>query len=240
MNLNERRYLEDLLLGGDGNSEWAKSQLNGFYDNVTKFHTDNSQSDGVNTLKRMEFEFMGESFPFALNPEEYKQDEPARITVTQTKGGAFVDDFGAGVMAIYFRGTTGFRKPMNANDRLFLENTKNDGGGNGIWAQKQLEDNLTGWLKFKELRDLIRDYYSKPKPGATISRHHDLIFHNHTDGEHWVVAPQVFSLMRSISRPLLYLYEVQLICLRSADQPITYDMEQSGGLGKTDYLDPLY
>jgi hypothetical protein len=45
------------------------------------------------------------------------------------------------------------------------------------------------------------------------------VFHNYTDAEHWVVFPKTFQLLRSVSRPTLYLYEVQLVCLRRADQP---------------------
>jgi len=67
------------------------------------------QSDGKNTLKRFEFEFKGKSYKFNLNPEEYTQDEPVRTVVTQTLGGAFVDDFGAGLVSIYMKGSTGMK-----------------------------------------------------------------------------------------------------------------------------------
>jgi len=67
------------------------------------------QSDGKNTLKRFEFEFKGKSYKFNLNPEEYTQDEPVRTVVTQTLGGAFIDDFGAGLVSIYMKGSTGMK-----------------------------------------------------------------------------------------------------------------------------------
>ncbi|WCS68026.1 hypothetical protein Goe26_01140 [Bacillus phage vB_BsuM-Goe26] len=157
------------------------------------------QSDGVNTLKRMEFSFKGKSYKFNLNPEEYTQDEPSKSQVTQTKSGAWVDDFGAGLKSIYMKGTTGLNK------------------GNGF-------------KKFKELRKLIRDYYTDTKPGKTIKD--ELIFHNFTDEESWVVHPEPsgFRLLRSKSNPLLYMYEIRLVCLRETKYPGT---TSKTGVGKT-------
>lgn len=157
------------------------------------FNTTNSQSDGVNKLKRIEFEFDGKSYKFVLNPEEYVQIEPNRVSVTQTKAGAWIDDFGGGVQTISMKGTTGFKN-----------GTKNPS---------------SGFIKFKKLRDLIRNYYFKQYPGTPVTPDKEMIFHNYTDGEHWVVVPKQFSLMRSIARPMLYVYDIQLICQRPADQP---------------------
>lgn len=69
-----------------------------------------AQSDGRHKLKRMEFEFKGQRFRFHINPQEFNQSEPSRSTVTQTKGGAWVDDFGGGLPTIYIKGTSGFQK----------------------------------------------------------------------------------------------------------------------------------
>ena len=91
------------------------------------------QSNGKHTLKRIEFEFDGKSYDFTLNPEEYSQSEPNKATVTQTMGGAFVDQFGAGLVEITLKGTTGFKNGTN--------------------------DPSNGFEKFKELRDLIRESY---------------------------------------------------------------------------------
>lgn len=154
----------------------------------------NAQSDGVNTLKRMEFVLPASlsttggsrRYKFILNPEEYDQTEPGKSTITQTKGGNWVDDFGAGVPTIVFKGTTGFK--------------------NG-------DTNLSGWEKFKELRDIIRNYYYGTTPGTVIKE--EMEFHNYTDNEHWYVVPKTFSLKRSISRPLLYCYTISLTCIRS-------------------------
>lgn len=156
-----------------------------------KFTAKHCQSNGLNQLKRMEWEFNGVSYKFALNPEEFSQSEPNRVTVTQTKGGAWSDSFGGGIQTITIKGTTGF---------------KNNTG-----------DNNKGFSKMKELRDLIRTTYFYHTPGSEITK--ELTFHNHTDGESWIVIPKVFNLMRSVARPLLYMYDIQLICVRPANQP---------------------
>lgn len=161
------------------------------------FSTSNAISDGKNKLKRIEFEFGGTSYKFALNPEEYLQSEPNRINVTQTKAGGWVDAFGGGVQTISFKGSTGFK------------NGTSDGGN--------------GFAKFKELRDFIRNIYFGISPGTEITTDRELIFHNYTDGEHWIVVPKQFDLHKSVARPLLYMYEIQLVCVRSADTPAFKD-----------------
>lgn len=148
------------------------------------------QSDGKNILKRMEFEFDGKSFKFNINPEEYTQDEPSRSTITQTKAGAWIDDFGGGLVQIFMKGTTGMKN---------------------------------GFKKFKELRQLIRDYYDSITPGQKVKK--ELIFHNFTDEESWVVHPDPsgIKLFRSKTNPLLYMYELRLVCLRPARLPAYKD-----------------
>lgn len=204
---------------------------------ATKFYSSNSQSDGVKILKRMEFEFMGRSFVFNLNPEEYLQSEPNRISVIQTKGGAWADDFGAGIPKITFKGTTGFKsKTLTTNQHNFLTSLIAGGGGNEIWAKDEFEREMVGFYKFKELRDLIREYMDKLTPGDIVTTDKELIFHNYTDGEHWIVIPEAFELLRSISRPLLYSYNISLICQRPANEPdVTADYGNIGKMGDLEY-----
>lgn len=146
------------------------------------------QSDGKNKLKRFEIEFKGKTFKFNINPEEYVQEEPSRSTVTQTVGGAWVDDFGSGLPNIFIKGTTGFQ--------------------NGL-----------GVKKFKELRNMVRDYYDDNKPGQEVKDY--MTLHNYTDGESWIVHtdPSGIKLLRSKSAPLLFMYEMRFICLRPANFP---------------------
>lgn len=153
----------------------------------------NNQSDGVGKLKRIEFYYNKKSYKFTVNPEEYNQSEPNRITVTQTKGGAWVDEFGAGLPIITLKGTTGFK--------------------NGT------KTGTTGYSKFNELRSYIRGVYNRVDPGKSIPTSKDLYFYNYTDGDYWVVIPKTFELLRTVARPLLYTYNIELICLRHASQP---------------------
>lgn len=143
-----------------------------------------SQSDGKSMLKRMEFEFMSKSYYFSLNPEEYQQSEPSKATITQTKGGGFVDAFGAGLVEFSMKGTTGFKNGTKQNNN--------------------------GFTKFKELRDLIRSVYEDAEVSQTPDK---LKFLNYTDEEYWIVYPERFQLSRSKSRPLLYQYDIKLIGL---------------------------
>lgn len=144
------------------------------------------QSDGTNILRRFEFKIGSRSYKFKLNPEEYSQDEPSRSTVTQTKGGAWIDDFGGGLEVIFMRGSTGMKN---------------------------------GYSRFRELRDIIRYYKDNTTPGSSPAQ--ELTFHNFTDGESWIVHldPAGFKLFRSKSNPLMYMYEIRLVCLRPASQP---------------------
>jgi hypothetical protein len=59
---------------------------------------------------------------------------------------------------------------------------------------------------------------ARAKAGEDVSGA-NLIFHNYTDDEHWIVVPKTFSLLRSIKRPLMYMYNVELYCLAPADTP---------------------
>lgn len=153
----------------------------------------NNQSDGSNMLKRIEFVFNGKSYKFALNPEEYSQTEPNRITVTQTKGGAWIDEFGAGLPMITFKGTTGFKNGTRSG--------------------------TAGYNKFNELRTKMRDIFDRVMPGQTIPDSKEVYFYNYTDGDYWVVVPRTFELLRTVARPLMYTYNIELICLRTANTP---------------------
>jgi hypothetical protein len=153
----------------------------------------NNQSDGQFTLKRIEFEFNNTSYKFALNPEEYSISEPNRVTITQTKGGAFADEFGAGLPTITMKGTTGFKNGTSSG--------------------------TTGYTKFDELRTTIRNVYNRLSPGQIVTPDKEMMFYNYTDGDFWVVTPQTFQLLRTVARPLLYTYNIELIGLRPANIP---------------------
>lgn len=140
------------------------------------------------TLKRMEFYFKGKSYKFTINPDDYSQTENNKVTVTRTKGGAFVELFGADVVEISISGTTGFKN-----------GTKNP---------------ENGYQKFKELRDLVRSTYTNITDAKSISDSDLLAFYNYTDNEYYRTIPDKFELRRSKSNPLLYKYDIHLYAIR--------------------------
>lgn len=137
-------------------------------------------------LKRMEFEFNGKSYKFALNPDTYSQQENGVVTTTKTKGGAFLEAFGPDIPEIDISGITGFKNGTNDPD--------------------------SGYRKFKELRDLIKSVYDNVTDGSQITKF--LNYYNYTDNEYYVTYPSKFELSRSKSQPLLYKYSIHLYCIR--------------------------
>lgn len=177
---------------GSNNNSLAKKPSAPIFKNTS------SQSDGNNTLKRMAFRFDGKIIQLKLNPEEYTQAEPGRGSITQTKGGAWLDDFGAGLGTITMRGTTGFKSAAG--------------------------DKLVGFSRLKEIRDMVRNYYAKGNPGDLVDKF--ITFHNFTDGEHWDVYIKSFTLMRSVNRPLVYLYDIQMVILKKGTS-VKYENKES-------------
>lgn len=80
--------------------------------------------------------------------------------------------------------------------------------------------NGLGVTRFKHLRNMIRSYY-KVTPGQDVSSSDEIVFHNYTDDESWVVVtdPQGFRLLRNSENPLLYMYEIYFICIRKWSEP---------------------
>lgn len=153
--------------------------------------TSGNKNSSKKTMKRMEFVFKGKSYKFLLNPESYTQQENGRVTVTQTKGGAFIESFGAAIVEIQISGTTGYK----------------NGTGNAE----------TGYQKFKDLRDTIKSVYDYVKDGSEIKDF--LEFYNYTDNEYYYTYPDKFKLLRNKQNPLLYKYDIHLYCIRRIGEP---------------------
>lgn len=151
-------------------------------------NTSGNATTGSATLKRIQFKFKDTTYRFILNPESYTQSENGKTRVTKTKGGAFVETFGADIPEIEFSGTTGFK----------------NGTGNPD----------SGFSKFKELRDLIKTVYENVNDGSPITDEELLWFYNYTDAEYWKTIPDRFELSRNKAQPLLYHYSIHLYCIR--------------------------
>jgi hypothetical protein len=150
--------------------------------------TNGNKVSGSGSLKRIQFKFGDKTYKFLLNPESYDQTEDGKVNVTKTKGGAYVEMFGADIPEFNFSGTTGFK----------------NGTGNAN----------SGFNKFKELRDLIRSVYDNVKDGTEISDSDLLWMYNYTDAEYWKCIPDKFEMSRSKSQPLLYHYTIHLYGVR--------------------------
>ena len=121
-----------------------------------------------------------------VNPETMDMDEPARASVTQTLGGAFVTDFGQGLPTVVLAGTTGYRKRVNA------ERYETD-----------------GFEEFMNFRNRVyRDFIKSNDPKLT------LYWYNWEDDEYYQIQPISFRLMRNKTEPLLYRYEFRFTCLQ--------------------------
>lgn len=146
-------------------------------------------------LKRMELEYKGYNIKFAVNPTDYTQNKPNKATITQTKGGAWIDAWGAGIVEFTIKGVTGVK-----------------GGSASI---------DTGYLRWKELEKLFDTLYNAIVDGEEVT---DLIkFYNHTDNEFYYCYPTQagIELYRSASKPHLYQYTINLWGIRKIGQPAT-------------------
>lgn len=120
-----------------------------------------------------------------VNPEDMSQSEPARVNVMQTLGGAYVDDFGAGLTQVTISGTTGYKAQFNTDFEY-----------------------LDGYHEFVNFRkDIYRDFITTNDPKMTMT------WYNWEDEEYYNIQPLSFRLQRNARQPLLYRYEFQFICL---------------------------
>lgn len=127
--------------------------------------------------------------PLVLRPEDLTRSDVSRLSVTQTLGGAFADNFGRGVPTVQISGHTGW----------------------GAGSRKN------GFLEFQNLYDKIfTQWHALRAEAVEDNKDPDLvklIFADKLDEFTWVVAPQNFVLRRSRSRPLLSQYQITLTWL---------------------------
>lgn len=127
------------------------------------------------------------------NPEEMSQDESARVSITPTLGGAYVQDFGQGLIPITLSGTTGYRKRTT--------------------SEGLLTDGFQEFLIFRTR--IYRDFIRSNDPDL------QLFWYNWEDDEYYQIQPQNFRLQRSKSQPLLYRYEFRFTCIEQITSGIT-------------------
>lgn len=173
--------------------------------------TDNTQSISLdfnhsgnatinNSLKRMELTYKDTVFKFAINPSDYTQKQPNRATITQTKGGAWIDAWGAGIVEFSIKGITGVsgRKVAGAEHSVDI-----------------------GYQRWKELKELFQQIYQDIQDGEPVT---ELIkFYNYTDNEYWYCYPTQtgIELYRNRSKPHVYQYTINLWGIKRIGEPDT-------------------
>lgn len=174
------------------------------------------QQEFGNQLKRIALEYKGQTYSFAVNPEQYTMTRPQRATVFKTQSDNVIQQFGADLSTITFSGNTGHQK---------------DGSG------------LTGKDRYASLNNFILLYQNDTENGGTPAS--DLNFYNYTDDESYTVTipPAGFSLNRSVDNPLIYTYSITLIVIKGTGDPSESDKINSqigAGSGSGGYAQGNY
>jgi hypothetical protein len=157
-------------------------------------------------------------FPLALNPENYVLEEPFALEKTFTQGGGlYIEENGIVERMIRISGTTGFkpRKLKGGGPSVFLAKTP-ESKSHGRELLALVFDKLSGQRHFHYLQDVVFRTYADYKRDPATSDGTQLIFHNPKDQEHWLVAPEKFTLERAGRSPL-YRYSIDLLVLGPAD-----------------------
>lgn len=139
------------------------------------------------------------TYVLPINPEEYGLAWTPRATVTQTKAGAWQDNFGMGLPRVTIKGTFGYLGTLPG------------GGGQSIGGVQ-----LCGQELFKELEKTFLDFYAR-FGGEDPDMLADLRFYAYTDEFYWAVQLDSFHLLRSVQRRHVYTYQIQLTGLRPLD-----------------------
>lgn len=214
--------------GGDANITIISGQSEASLpaENVETRNTDNAISldfissgngSATSPLKRMELSYKNTVIKFAINPSDYTQKEPNRATITQTKGGAWIDAWGAGIVEFNIKGITGV-SGRKTNSIVSKASKTTNTTTQAITRNSGVD---VGYQRWKELRDLFRQVYQAVQDGEPVT---DLIkFYNYTDNEFWYCYPTQngIELYRSRSKPHIYQYTINLWGLRRIGEPET-------------------
>lgn len=144
--------------------------------------------------------------PLVIRPEDLTHSQPSLMSAQQTFGGAFVDDFGAGLQRIQISGHTGWR------------------GGPGA----------DGVQAFETMKSTVLTEYREGRAQAVAEGRDPnevkLVFADVLDDIACVVAPEMFALKRNRSRPLLMVYNINLLVIsEKLDDPLDDPLSFLGG-----------
>lgn len=134
---------------------------------------------------------IGKGHTLSINPEDLTISEPSRVSVQQTLGAAWVDNFGPGLRTITISGTTGWR-------------SKNGGPDWEAEFKSLYDEAFANW-------HLLRETQIKAGLDPNDIK---MEFVDTLDGITVYVVPQNFVLKRSKARPLLVQYNISM-CVES-------------------------
>jgi hypothetical protein len=155
--------------------------------------------------RRISFDLSGggadATMDLVIRPEELTRVEPSRLSVQQTLAGAWADAFDRGVATIRISGHTGWH---GGSAR---------GGAGGLSGEAQFQNLRT--TSFQGWHDARSALVAGGQDPAAV----EMLFIDELDRFSALVAPKVFTLRRSKTRPLLMMYVIELLVLQDLGDP---------------------
>lgn len=140
-----------------------------------------------------------EQFHMDILPESYSVDEPARVTITQTRGDGFIDTFGLGHGSISMSGTTGYTQRRNAN------------------KSANQADQVDGFERWTTLRDFFSRFFDYHTSDPSVQQY--MHFMNWTQDDYYIVFPSGKpQLQRNVQQPLLYRYSLTVTMIERLEK----------------------
>lgn len=168
--------------------------------------------------------------PLIIPPESYSMEEPFTLEVTPTQGGGlYVEENGIVQRMIKLEGTTGFKPRFFPKGFVATGLLSPEKQSFSRVLPNFIVAELSGQKHFQYLQDAVFRTYADLKRDPATSEDTFLFFHNPKDDEHWLVAPQKFSLTRSADKPTLYRYSIELLVVDKAEV-VDADFSEEKGL----------
>ncbi len=164
-------------------------------------------------------------YPLIINPNSYSIDEPFSLEKSFGQGGAlFTEENGIVERMIHLEGTTGFKprslkgaQPSSLAARSPAQRSYSRNLRSALPPDILGDVRLSGHAHFMYLQDAVFRTYADLKRDPATSEKTLMFFHNYKDDEHWLVAPQRFSLKRTAKESTLYNYSIELLVLDKAE-----------------------
>lgn len=154
-------------------------------------------------------------FPLILNPQFISMSDPFTVQPTPTlDGGLFVEENGVVMRQLSIRGHTGWFPKPNRSLQASTFGTPDTASFETRGVQVPVA--LSGQRHFQFLQDRVFRIYGDLKRDPALAKDTSLIFHNVKDDEHWLCVPQNFTLERDARRPLLYVYNIEMLVVDRA------------------------